>query len=452
MHGNMTAASITAVVALGVMAAAGPAPAQAAQDAPVRVPCNSAALARVVTGAASGATLSLAPGCHYVLTAGLPMVTQDLTIIGNGATLNRSYAPGTPAFTILSVDGAALTLTNLNFRNGNGAISVTDNGQLTVTGGIFAANTAANGGAIYIDGSAFDSQVSGASFSGNRATGSGGAIYGNSGNANIFIDHCSFKGNRAEEEGGAFWEFGFGGEIADSTFRGNAAASGGGIWASEDAGEFLTGVVAIGNIATGDGGGIWANGGEVANSWIIGNYSGGNGGGIDEEIDGGDGLPSEVDGTLIKGNIAAAGGGIYEDAGLMVTGSTISGNGASTDGGGIDNADAINGSSVASSTISGNRAGAAGGGVYTSAIDPSLATDFTSTTISGNRAGTHGGGIYNLGTVDAESTQITGNRAVRGGGIYNDGTSATTALTQTSPSRNRPDNCEPTGTITGCTG
>src|SRR5450432_2736657 len=70
MHGNMTVASITAVVALGLMAAAGPAPAQAAQDAPVRVLCNSAALARVVAGAASGATLSLAPGCHYVLTAG----------------------------------------------------------------------------------------------------------------------------------------------------------------------------------------------------------------------------------------------------------------------------------------------------------------------------------------------------------------------------------------------
>jgi predicted outer membrane repeat protein len=309
MRGKVTAAGIAAIGVTGFMAAVAPAPARAAA-ADVQVPCNSASLARAVAGAGSGATLSLASGCDYVLASGLPLVTQDLNILGNGATLKRSYAPGTRMFTILSVDGAALAVTDLNFRHGTGAIFVTDNGSLTVTGGIFAENTAADGGAIHIENSFFDSQVSGATFTGDSATDSGGAIYGNSSNANIFIDNCSFRGNHAAGDGGAFWEFGFGGEIADSTFRGNTAADGGGVWASEDVGEFLTGVSALGNSATGDGGGIWADGGEVEDSKLAGNHAGGNGGGLDEEIDGGDELPAAVDGTIIEGNSAAAGGGV----------------------------------------------------------------------------------------------------------------------------------------------
>ena len=88
MRRRMTAGGSTAAGVIGVMPAAGLAPAPAAQAAAsVPVPCNPAALAAAVTGAADGATLSLAHGCRYVLTAGLPVVTQNLTITGNGATL-----------------------------------------------------------------------------------------------------------------------------------------------------------------------------------------------------------------------------------------------------------------------------------------------------------------------------------------------------------------------------
>ena len=49
-------------------------------------------------------------------------------------------------------------------------------------------------------------------------------------------------------------------------------------------------------------------------------------------------------------------------------------------------------------------------------------------------------------------TQITGNRAASGGGgNYDDGTEATVTLTKSSLARNKPDNCEPPGSITGCT-
>lgn len=129
----------TGAPAVAVMTAAAPwlaHPAQAAQatqsarrahvtPAVARVPCDPAALASDISGAASGATLSLASGCVYVLTAALPTVSRTLTISGNGATLERSAAHGTPAFTILSVTAGTLSLTRLSFTNGRGGISVT---------------------------------------------------------------------------------------------------------------------------------------------------------------------------------------------------------------------------------------------------------------------------------------------------------------------------------------
>jgi predicted outer membrane repeat protein len=320
MYRQMTAASTTAAGLIGVLAAAGLAPAQAA--APVRVPCDPAALAAAVAGAASGATLELAHRCDYILTAALPTITGDLTINGREATLERSASPGTPAFAILSVNGAGdseitATISRLNFRNGNSAIYVTGLGSIAVTGGTFTANTAPSGGAIDIDNT------------------------------------------------------------------GNAAAFGGAIFTSQDAGEDLTGLVVHGNSATGDGGGIYGDGDGIEDSKITGNHADGNGGGVYENPSDGGGGPPGISGTFIEENTAANGGGIYEDAGLTLTDSTISRNHATADGGGIDN----------------------------------------------------------LGVLNAGSTQITGNRAAAGGGIYDDGPDAS----------NKPDNCEPTGTITGCT-
>lgn len=80
-------------------------------------------------------------------------------------------------------------------------------------------------------------------------------------------------------------------------------------------------------------------------------------------------------------------------------------------------------------------------------------SSFTDSTISGNHAGARGGGLYNQEPLDVSGTQITGNRAVGGGGgIYDDGPEAMVTLTHSSPAGNRPDNCEPLGSITGCTG
>src|SRR5271155_1807424 len=146
---------------MAVMAAAGAAAVLAGGGVP--------ATARAVSGAASGATLSLAKGCTYVLTAALPTVAQDLTINGNEATLKRSTATGTAAFTILTVTAGAVALNQLSFTNGHRAITVNNQAQLTVTGGVFSGNTAANGAAID-NTAATVVQVTGASFVDNTAT------------------------------------------------------------------------------------------------------------------------------------------------------------------------------------------------------------------------------------------------------------------------------------------
>jgi hypothetical protein len=72
-------------------------PALAAPAPAMPVPCDTPAVATAIADAASGETLHLARSCHYVLTAALPVIGQNLTIDGDGATLERSTGPGTPA-------------------------------------------------------------------------------------------------------------------------------------------------------------------------------------------------------------------------------------------------------------------------------------------------------------------------------------------------------------------
>ena len=171
MSRRMAAAGVAAVLAVGMI---GQRPRRAA--AVTGVPCSTPALVSAVSKASDGATLSLAKKCAYVLTAALPTVAQDLTINGNGATLRRSAAAGTAAFTILTITAGTVTLNLLSFTNGEGAITVDNLAQLTVTGGVFSRNTAADGAAIDNTGSTVV-QVNGASFINNTATGNGGAMY-----------------------------------------------------------------------------------------------------------------------------------------------------------------------------------------------------------------------------------------------------------------------------------
>ena len=157
------------------------------------------------------------------LYTGLPTIERTLTILGNGATIERRSLDG---FRLLHVaNTGVLTLRNLTVSNGNqfdagGAIlnegqlsldtvSLTNNrgaiggavmnvGTLTAQAVQFRLNQAdEQGGALYTEGHA---RISNSLVDGNRAQ-SGGGIYLDGGQTEIY--QSAISNNRAEESGGA---------------------------------------------------------------------------------------------------------------------------------------------------------------------------------------------------------------------------------------------------------
>ncbi len=330
---------VIATVAAGLVLA-GLAPAHAAitlATAVTSVPCKVPALISAVRRAANGDTLSLAPSCRYLLTAGLPVISKSLTIDGNHATLERSTNPFVRKFIILRADGSALALNDLNFRNGDNAITITGPfTALTVNGGTFTGNSGTDGGAISQTTGGNGPVVTGAQFIANTASGYGGAIYDSAALAGAVLTDCSFVRNKAGADGGGIYDFSAGNDSATrSRFIANQAVDGGGGLFSTDATN-ISQVVASGNVATGNGGGLSVYAVfTVADSVIQGNHAGANGGGLDAEV----GLFAQVTGTSISGNSAADGGGIYSNSldGLTLTSDKIVSNNAASYGGGLYN-------------------------------------------------------------------------------------------------------------------
>jgi hypothetical protein len=412
MHRNLIrkaakTAAVGGVAALGLGAL--PAAALAAPSNVTRVPCNPTALATAITDATAGATISLASGCVYNLPAALPTITKLLTITGHNSALQRSYATATPAFTILTVSATGnLTVNNVNFYNGGGdgldedggAIYNTDGGALAVSGGTFRgdATPLGSGGAIYSGGSL---QVTGATFT-NDASGYGGAIY-NDYQANLLND--SFDHNSSDD----FY-----------------------------------------------GGAIYNDDNLVVNHCLfVSNSTGDYGGAIYDE----EGLT--VNDSAFRDNYTEYGGAIYSDDHTVVNDSALTGNQA-IDGGAIYNDESV---SVSQSSLAHNVA-QYGAGLYNEEAMSVQRTD-----VDYNQASSQGGGLYNDGgTANIGYSSIDHNSAPSGGGgilnaVFLSGprigavrspsfdlpSSGTVSLTKTSVYSNKPDNCEPLGTIVGCT-
>jgi hypothetical protein len=349
-----TAAGV-AVIAVTVVV---PAPAALAQ-ATVNVPCDPTVLASDIVGAARGDTLSLAAGCIYRLTSPLPTLTQDLTILGDNSTLERSSGSRTPPFSMLSVTNGAISISDLNFRHGTNSYYpsaiVNSGGAVTVNGGTFSGNS---GGAI--DAGLGYFAINGATFTGNSAY-EGGAIDVSGGV--IHISSCVFNANSAVYGGAIFIEettYATPGNafVTDSRLIGNRASQwGGGIAdpsvfdvlvmtgtqiSHNHAGTYGGGLLNDGkatvsttefkaNGAGQDGGAIWTsanNSFTLLDSLISRNYADGQGGGIENQG------PTTVSGSTISHNTATGGGGGIEDtnapygnpASTTLTGSTVAKN------------------------------------------------------------------------------------------------------------------------------
>jgi hypothetical protein len=384
-----------------------------------------ALIAAIMTANANGQddVINLAPSGTYLLEAadnatngptGLPVIASDaihsVVVNGNGATIRRSTAAGTPDFRILQLGSASnVTLSDLIIANGNatggypqslGGAIYNDHGSLTLSSCTLNANNAGYGGGLLNDGSGGTANltVTNSTISGNGAAGSGGGIYcdNNGGNVAAAISNCRFTGNTAAGYGGGFLNY-FGSQpvtLNDCTLSSNQAhgldATGIGSGGSCGGGAATNGGTLIFNRCTFDGNGaLGGDGGDNVGLKTTGGDGGeGQGGGVFNEP----GADLMVKSCTFFGNIATGGRGGRGNFG---------GPGGGGDGAGIFNQGTM---SVSACTLSGNSGtGGAGGagsskpnkgvsGIGSGGLTADSGSSTVGDTISARNIGNNGGG------------------------------------------------------------
>ena len=169
----------------------------------------------------------------YVLSEALEAIKTDITIEGNGHTID-----GVRRYRIFNVDGGKLTINNVTLTRGSGspfggAIRLQNGGTVIANDVNFIQNASSQGGAI---GSFFPVyiEVNNSRFIGNRGSIRGGAI-GMNGGGFARIANSSFIDNSAGD-GGAIGSMSGQVVASNSTFIGNSAGKGGAIWAGGSGG------------------------------------------------------------------------------------------------------------------------------------------------------------------------------------------------------------------------
>ena len=304
------------------------------------------------------------------LDGGLPKITSDITIEGNGYAIS-----GDNRWRIFYNDGGALTINNLTMTKGRVEVGFirgvirriseviqTVHAHLTNTDErLISPPSKTFGGAIYNDEGTLS--ISDSTFSHNSAD-TGGAIYNKIGT--VSISDSSFSGNLAGW-GGAISNYGEL-SISDSSFSGNSANWGGAIYNWEEL--------------------------SIVNSAFSRNSAELSGGAINnlDEL--------SIISSTFSHNSADSGGAISNLIELSISSSAFSHN--SADGGGaIDNAGEL---SIVNSTFSGNSADGAGGAIVNWVNELSI----SGSTFSSNSAN-DGGAIYNVDELSIINSIIAGN-------------------------------------------
>ena len=329
--------------------------------------------------------------------SGTPIIDADKA--NQGANVHRIFRV---------VNGASLTLKNIDLRNGKAATGGTSDVTETNT----------KGGAIYVESGATLTMENGR-IGGCTAAHYGGAI-ANLGTLNL--SGVSFESNEAVAfSGGAIYNDGSGSIQAVSCIFGG-------------------GNDALGNKAYKDGGAIAVNGssaGEIKIKYGTISHNeakNGKGGGIYSgsaiTIEGTGSSRSEISSNKAKEN----GGGIYTSARLNITYLNNNDNTATGNGGGIY-ADAGSECTIKNSTMSRNTSTGSGGGLHisdkTTTVTRAAKCKLDSTEMKGNKAKSVGGGaIYSAGTLEIisctlgnvsvgnDSNSADGTGLVHGGAVY----------------------------------
>ncbi|MCW5847955.1 MAG: hypothetical protein KIS95_12040, partial [Anaerolineae bacterium] len=340
----------------------------------------------------------------YMGDTGLPAVTSEIVIEGDGHTIERDGAA--PDFRILYVG-----------EDGNLTLS-----DVTISGGKASNNT--YGGGIFHKGQSLSLESS--TISGNVAD-YGGGIYATGGSlcldpqTALNITNSNVNDNTADFGGGVY-AYCVITDIDTSDFTGNDANDWGGAVSVDEGSATINASTITGNTAQREGGGVYLRAGEVRiyDSKLNGNtvYNHGHGGGAVYT----NGYMYITDSEMSGNTSHVYGGAINSDGGLLsLTRVVITDNTATDRGGGVFNfGDDMD---IVDSIISDNHSIEDEGGGLFSAADT---LDIVRTVIDGNTAGTDGGGIYARGTVTIVNSTISGNGTTEnGGGIYLDGATAT---------------------------
>jgi predicted outer membrane repeat protein len=211
----------------------------------------------------------------------------------------------------------------------------------------------------------------------------------------------------------------------------------------------VTGGNASGSGQAADGGGIRNFGTLTLAQRTVNNSAGGSGGGIFNDSS----AALTLKQTTVSGNTATVdGGGIYNNGMMTLTGSAISNNSATYSGGGIFNCCGFESVTLQDTRISNNSAYT--GGCLFNMLDNVTLDD---SSVSGNTAKYEAGGINNnAGNTTLRNSTVNNNTAkggaagTVGGGVYT--FSGTVSLDHSNVRSNTPDNCAPTGYVDGCTG
>jgi len=349
-------------IAVGVAIAASFLAVPARAYAVTAVPCEPLSLSIAIVNAAPGAKLSLAKGCVYNYTdvtkwtsdAALPHIDKTLTIVGNGATIQRDPAASS-GFRVLAIDpSGTLTLSHVTIQHGSvgaspggglfidtGAtlkaayVTVTDNfaqqgagigdmGTLSFSHGAINANTATfGGGGLLVD--TATAALKATSVSNNFVDGSaathafGGGIL-IAGVSHVTLASTHVDNNTASAQSGGFAA---GGGISSADSAGTVSIASSSVQFNRAYGG---GGAALGIVGA-EGGGVWNNGAlQVKSSHLDYNTAidgavGARGGGF---FNAGGG--PTIGGSTVTHNLAAGpgadGGGIFRDAGTVAIPST----------------------------------------------------------------------------------------------------------------------------------
>lgn len=314
--------------------------------------------------AAADDQIHFQPGLTGTVTLSTPLsVSRSVQIRGNGAvTLNganqnrhfdiASNVDVTLADLVLedgmASDGGAIfsqgriRLANLILRNNTatsrgGALFVAS-GNYVITGCLFESNNSTAEGGAWVDFSTAPSQILDSIIAGNFSNGAGGAARIASGQP-LTIQRTRFQGNIAggtNLTGGAISSQNSFLTIEDSTFAGNKAVFGGGVYASSFNSSTtlrLSRSLLLGNSAEQAGGGLFVFGGEafVTNTTIAHNLSPGGAGMALQNTSSVTANVTLTNTTIAQNRATDEGGGISRYSGtLALRASIVAGNTAPT--------------------------------------------------------------------------------------------------------------------------